>query len=45
MEKKELIDKINNFFNICDESDTWFNKDLVEDALSLLEECKNFLSE
>ena len=45
MEKKELIEKIDNFLNICDEADTWYNKDLVEDALSLLEECKNFISE
>ena len=44
MEKKELIKKIDKFFNICDEADTWYNKDLVEDALSLLEECKKFIS-
>lgn len=44
MENKDLVKKIDEFLNMCDEADTWYDKDLVEDALSLLEKCRDFLN-
>lgn len=43
MTKERLIEKIDSYLNACDNADTWYSSDLVEDALSLLESCKEFL--
>ena len=45
MTKEELIEKIEKYETMCDESDTWYSSDLVEDALSLLDSIKKYLNE
>jgi hypothetical protein len=45
MTKEELIKDIEKYEKYCDESDTWYRSDLVEDALSLLDSVKTFLNE
>lgn len=45
MTKEELIEDIEKYETMCDESDTWFNSNLVEKALSLLDSIKKYLNE
>lgn len=43
MTKEDLIKRIDNYLDECERADTWYNSDLVEKSLSLLESCKGFL--
>ena len=43
MTKEDLIKRIDNYLDECDNADTWYNSDLVEKSLSLLERCKEYL--
>jgi len=45
MTKEELIKSIENYETMCDESDTWYSSDLVEEALSILDSVKEYLNE
>ena len=45
MTKEELIKRIEGYENKCDESETWYDSGLVEDALSLLSFVKKYLNE
>jgi len=43
MNKEDLIKRIDNYLDECEGAETWFNSDLVEKSLSLLEKCKEYL--
>lgn len=43
MTKEELIKKLTDYENECENADTWFSSDLVEDALSLIDKVKEYL--
>lgn len=43
MSKEELIKALTDYEEICDNADTWFDSDLVEDALSLIDSVKEYL--
>ena len=45
MTKEELIEIIDNYDNKCENTDTWYNSDLVESALSILSKVRNYLNE
>jgi len=43
MSKEELIKALIDYEEECDNADTWFSSDLVEDALSLINSVKEYL--
>ena len=43
MTKDKLIEKIENFLHDTEELETWYDLDLVEQCLNLLDESKEFL--
>ena len=45
MTKEELIIILNYYEKKCENADTWFNSDLVEDSLSIVETVKEYLKD
>ena len=43
MSKEELIKALTDYEEMCDNADTWFDSDLVEHALSLIDSVKEYL--
>ena len=44
MTKEELIKLLGNYTEECENADTWYNSDLVEESLNIVEIVKNYLT-